>query len=76
MPSRECVEQAFGSGALAGVAVTRRDALEALLASNPRITDWRTVGGIDADGILEERRRFAGVRDALPAGVTLDATTD
>jgi hypothetical protein len=88
--SRETLEQleaAFaGSGAPAGWGAflayfdsawsARRDALEALLASNPRITDWRTVGGIDADGILEERRRFAGVRDALPAGVTLDAATD
>jgi hypothetical protein len=53
----------------------RRDALEALLASNPRVTDWRTVGGIDADSILEERRRFARVRDTLPAGATLDAAT-
>jgi hypothetical protein len=51
----------------------RRDALEALLASNPRVSDWRTVGGIDADSILEERRRFARVRDTLPSGVTLDA---
>jgi hypothetical protein len=49
----------------------RRDAVDALLAPNPRVTDWRAVGGIDADSILEERRRYAGVRARLPPGVTL-----
>lgn len=47
----------------------RRDALDALLATNARATDWRTFGGIDADSILEERRRYAEVCSHIPPGV-------
>jgi hypothetical protein len=50
---------------------TRREALEALLASNTRTGDWRILSGIDADSILEERRRYALVAAQLPAGTTL-----
>jgi hypothetical protein len=50
---------------------TRRDALEALLASNTRAGDWRILGGIDADSILEERRRYALVATQAPPGVLL-----
>jgi hypothetical protein len=49
----------------------RRDAIDALLAAGLRAADWRAVAGIDADSILEERRRYARVRAALPAGVSL-----
>jgi hypothetical protein len=59
-----------------GMWSTRRDALEALLTSNTRPGDWRTLGGIDADSILEERRRYALVAAQVPAGVTLGATAD
>ena len=59
-----------------GVWSTRRDALDALLSANPRPTDWRTLGGIDADSILEERRRYALVAAQLPPGVTLAAAPD
>ncbi|HXY76365.1 MAG TPA: hypothetical protein VEH54_05605 [Steroidobacteraceae bacterium] len=52
---------------------TRRDAIEALLATNSRTADWRAIGGIDADSILEERARYARVRAALPEGVELDS---
>jgi hypothetical protein len=52
---------------------TRRDALDALLSTNARVTDWRTLGGIDADSILEERRRYAQVSAQLPPGVPLGA---
>ena len=55
---------------------TRRDALEALLSSNTRAGDWRTLGGIDADSILEERRRFALVAAQAPPGVMLGAASD
>jgi len=51
----------------------RRDALDALLAANPRVTDWRAAGGIDADSIMEERQRYARVCARLPAGVALAA---
>jgi len=50
---------------------SRRDALDALLASNPRPAEWRQVSGIDADGILEERARYARIGKSLPAGVSL-----
>jgi hypothetical protein len=50
---------------------TRRDALDALLSGNSRATDWRTLGRIDADSILEERRRYAQVCAQLPPGAAL-----
>jgi hypothetical protein len=49
----------------------RRDAVEALLAPNTRVGDWRAMGGIDADSILEERRSYARVCAMVPAGVML-----
>jgi hypothetical protein len=54
-----------------GVWSTRRDALDALLSADSRVTDWRTFGGIDADSILEERRRYAQVSAQVPPGVAL-----
>jgi hypothetical protein len=56
-----------------GVWSTRRDAIDALLAPNPRVADWRALGGLDADSVLEERRRYARVCAALPAGLSLTA---
>ena len=55
---------------------TRRDALDALLAANSRPTDWRTLGGIDADSILEERRRHALVVAQAPPDGPLGAAAD
>lgn len=49
----------------------RRGAIEALLASNPRVADWRAIAGIDADSIRQERVLYARVCAALPAGVRL-----
>ena len=49
----------------------RRDAIEALLARHAHIGDWRLVGGIDADSILEERRRYQRVSATLPPGASL-----
>jgi hypothetical protein len=46
----------------------RRGAIEALLASNPRVADWRAFCGIDADSVCEERALYARVRAALPSG--------
>ena len=84
--SREALEKleaALGSGAVAdwrefaqffhGLWSTRRDALEALLNANARVGDWRTLAGIDADTILEERTRYARVRALSPAGARLAA---
>src|SRR5207237_759795 len=48
----------------------RRDAIEALLARHAHIGDWRLVGGIDADSILEERRRYQRVSATLPPGAS------
>jgi hypothetical protein len=50
---------------------TRRDALDALLGAHARVSDWRTLAGIDADAILEERTRYARVRALLPEGLQL-----
>ncbi len=46
----------------------RRDALEGLLANDSQAGDWRAIGGIDADGIMEERRRFARIAALIPPG--------
>jgi hypothetical protein len=54
-----------------GMWSTRRDALDALLAANTHARDWRRLGGIDADSILEERRRYALVSAQAPPEVTL-----
>jgi hypothetical protein len=51
----------------------RRDAIDALLATHSRVDDWRALGGIDADSILEERRRYARVQAQAPAGLVLGA---
>lgn len=54
---------------------TRRDAVDALLAPNGRVGDWRAVAGIDADSILLERQLYARVDERLPPGVTLSGPT-
>jgi hypothetical protein len=46
----------------------RCGAIEALLASNPRVADWRAFCGIDADSVCRERALYARVRAALPSG--------
>jgi hypothetical protein len=51
----------------------RREAIEQRLAPNPRVADWRVVAGMDADSILEERHRYARVRQHLPAGTAAPA---
>jgi hypothetical protein len=53
---------------LAGPWKTRQEAIGRALASGLRVADWRTVAGIDADSMLEERRLYAQVRRHLPAG--------
>jgi hypothetical protein len=53
----------------------RRSAIEAALASLARVDDWRAVSGIDADWILEERRRYAQIEAQRPAGISLGAPT-
>jgi hypothetical protein len=47
---------------------TQRGAVEALLASNSRVADWRAFCGIDADSVCQERALYARVRAALPSG--------
>jgi hypothetical protein len=51
----------------------QRDAIDQLLSSSPRVADWRVVAGINADSILEERRRYARFRQRLPAGTAATA---
>lgn len=55
-----------------GVWRTRREAIDALLAANQRVSDWRALSGLDADTILEERTRYERVRAALPPGLAPD----
>lgn len=49
----------------------RRDAIDEQLARDTSTADWRLIGGIDADSILEERRRYARVAATVPAGEAL-----
>ena len=48
----------------------RRQGIDALMAEITRPADWRMIAGIDADSILDERRRFERVRAACPPGPT------
>jgi hypothetical protein len=79
--STEALRLLGGSGGqalphfLCGPWRARREAIEALLASDARAADWRTITGIDADSILAERALFARVAAALPAGASLTAAT-
>ncbi len=58
---------------LSGPWSARREALEALLGAGGHVLEWRTVSGIDADAMLEERSRFARVNATLPPGLKLPA---
>lgn len=49
----------------------RRAALEGALAEHSSVADWRAVCAIDADSILDERKRFARVGTQAPAGIEL-----
>jgi hypothetical protein len=40
--------------------------LDALLARNLPVTEWRAISRIDADSIFAERARYARVKAALP----------
>ena len=42
----------------------RRDAFDAVLERNSRVTDWRAISFVDADSILDERARYARVQSA------------
>jgi hypothetical protein len=53
----------------------RRAALEGAFAEQASVADWRAVGAIDADSILDERRRFDRVAAQLPAGIELRRPT-
>jgi hypothetical protein len=46
----------------------QRGAAEALLAASSRVATWRTVCGIDADSVCQERALYARVHAALPSG--------
>ena len=50
---------------------SRRAALEGAFAEHLTVADWRAVCAIDADSILDERRRYARVVAQLPAGMEL-----
>jgi hypothetical protein len=49
----------------------RRTAIEARLAANAQVADWRTFSRLDADSILAERELFSRVRTTLPEGLEL-----
>lgn len=51
--------------------IPRRVALEGALAEHLGVADWRAVCAIDADSMLDERRRYARVAAQLPPGMEL-----
>jgi hypothetical protein len=53
----------------------RRAALEGALGEHSSVADWRAVCAIDADSMLEERKRYARVVAELPAGIELQRTS-
>jgi hypothetical protein len=44
----------------------RRDEIDRLFERQPKVTDWRSVSGIDADSIVDERARYTRVQATLP----------
>ena len=81
-PGREALEQLTAGDAargrwqalarfINGPWNARRGAIEALLAANPRVADWRAFGAIDADSVCQERALYARVLAALPSGIAL-----
>jgi hypothetical protein len=53
----------------------RRAALEKAFAEHSSVADWRAVCAIDADSMLDERRRYARVVALVPAGIELRAAS-
>ena len=51
----------------------RRDEIDRLFERQAKVTDWRTVSGIDADSIVDERARYARVKAMLPAAASTSA---
>jgi hypothetical protein len=61
--------QGLGAGFLSEFARSSQahfEKLDALLARNVPVTEWRAVSRIDADSIFAERARYARVKAALP----------
>lgn len=53
----------------------RHDELGRLLEAHTKVTDWRTVSGIDADSIVAERTRWARVEATMPTDTELSSNT-
>jgi hypothetical protein len=49
---------------------TRVAAVNDLLERNPLVTEWRSVGRVDADSVLEERERYGRVRATRPSSIS------
>lgn len=49
----------------------RRAALERALGARLSVADWRAAAAIDADSMLDERRRYGRVAAELPPGIEL-----
>lgn len=53
----------------------RRDELDRLLGAHTKVTDWRTVSGIDADSMVDERNRWARVEATMPTDTEPSSNT-
>ena len=53
----------------------RHDELDRLLGAHTKVTDWRTVSGIDADSIVAERTRWARVEATMSTDIELSSNT-
>jgi hypothetical protein len=53
----------------------RRDELDRLLEAHTKVTDWRTVSGIDADSMVDERNRWARVKATMPTDTERSSNT-
>lgn len=53
----------------------RRDEIDQLFQVQAKVVDWRTVSGIDADSIVDERHRWARVKTTMPTDTESSSNT-
>lgn len=53
----------------------QREAVDEIFGRTATVAEWRSMAGLDATSILDERNRFARVQAAAPPGIVLRPVT-